>query len=381
MDELERRVAEGLSRPAPEPGRPPEGLGRRIVSGTAARKRRRRATAAAVGFAVVAAAFPMVLGFPTEGNGRGPASVSASRDGNGAGSASPAPNGPAVVPRVLPNGDRFRAVALGRDGSVLGTAESVDGEGTVTPRRGVWLAGPGGSAPARIHDTSEETLPYLWTMANGATARIWPDGETLTCLPASGNKPAHPLGEGWDGREPFYAERDLIVWWDAGEDALSVAAGCDGPVRTLPVEGTLEAFADPYAYVRAGRTMQQVDVRSGASAAIPLPPVDDPSAGFAAGPGALAWADGDTLTVQKLGPGGDRRVLHDLPYGRDDEYIGRITIGDGVVVYSASHQDRDTGAAMVYDLRTGRRSPLPGEALAAGDRLLWRDGDTYRLTR
>ncbi|MQY04617.1 hypothetical protein [Actinomadura macrotermitis] len=351
MDELEHAIAERLLAAAAEP---PPGLGGRVLAEARSRRRWRRAVlaAAALGTAGVMAGALVV------------ASGAASPD-----AVAPPPGpGERLISRVLPDGARLRALALGPDGSVLGMAVTRAGE----PRPGVWLAGPAARTPRRVGDVPAGALPYLWTMAEGSGGHLWPERQTIRCLPAAGG-PATALGRGWSGRERFHADGGVIVW-DAG-DTLAVAAGCAGPVRDIPAKGTLEAFSYPYAFVRAGAVMRKIDVATGRAEELRLPSGEQPSGGFAAGPGILAWADGDTLTVWA---GTRRRVLHRLPRAAGHDV--RLTAGRGRVVCSATAQDGDTGQALVYDVATGRRTDLPGEALAAGDRLLYRDGDLYRLS-
>lgn len=57
----------------------------------------------------------------------------------------------------------------------------------------------------------------------------------------------------------------------------------------------------------------------------------------------------------------------------------RLSAGAHVVVVSVEHQDFDDAVAIAYDLRNGKRYPLPGQAWTAGDWLLWRDGEDYLL--
>ncbi|MFI0449304.1 hypothetical protein [Actinomadura sp. 6N118] len=382
MDEFELKVAEHL-RTAGGDERPPSGLGARIVSGAGRRRRgRHQLTAVAVVGVGATLAIPVIII-----SVRDQASPKPSLSVTQAATVSPRPP-MATISRRLPGGDRFKAMALGSDGTVLGGAVAVDSDGFVAPRRGVWQVRPGGRSAERVSDTPSGSLPFLWLMAVGGAGRVWPERETLKCLPAgeSGeaqageSSRAHTLKAGWDGREPFFVGEGVIVWSDPDRGELIVANGCEAPPRTVPVKATLEAFAHPYAFVRpaSGGLVEQVDVRTGAKTTIRTNA--DSSGAFGAGPDTLAWASGDTLTVHALRSGA-RRVVHGLPYARNAEYSVRITVGDGLVVYSATHQDADTARSLVYDLRTGKRSTVQGEAWAAGDLLLWREADSYRLAQ
>ena len=73
------------------------------------------------------------------------------------------------------------------------------------------------------------------------------------------------------------------------------------------------------------------------------------------------------------------QTLDSVPHGGQEYYRQRLTAGEHVVVCSSEHQDFDDAAAIAYDLRSGERFALPGEAWAAGGWLLWRDGADYLL--
>ncbi|KAB2348324.1 hypothetical protein [Actinomadura rudentiformis] len=372
MDEFELKVAEHL-RTAGGDERPPSGLGARIVSRAGHRRRRRHQLAAAVAVGAGATlAIPVIVISVREQTSPEPNSSVTQ-----AVTVSPQP-AVATISRRLPGGDRFKAMALGPDGTVLGGAVTIDSDGFVDPRPGVWQIKPGGASAEHVSDTPSGSLPFLWLMAVGGSGRVWPERETLKCLPAGKSGRANTLKARWDGREPFFAGKDVIVWSDPDRGELIVANGCEGEPRRLPVKATLEAFAHPYAFVRPGSSglVEQVDVRTGAKTTIRTDA--DSSAVFGAGPDTLAWASGDTLTVHTLHSGA-RRTVHGLPYARKAEYGTRITVGDGLVVYSASHQDTDSARSLVYDLRTGKQSMLQGDAWASGDLLLWREADSYRL--
>ncbi|MFC9977355.1 sigma factor [Spirillospora sp. NPDC127200] len=344
---------------------PETGLAGRIVA--AARARRR------VRVKVMAAGLAFATGFVLSVPGLVVGWREGVRPGAAAGS-----DGDVVISRALPGGQRFRAMALGADGSVLGLPVTVDGEGKVIAQRGVWLAGPGTATPRRIQDTPPDSLPYLWAMATGTAGHVWPDGDRLRCLPRGGSGGARTLRAGWDGHDRFHVGPGAIVWRLADRNELAVSASCEGVVRTVPAKGTLEGFSQPYAYVRSGRTLWQVNVDGGQRREFRLPDAE-PEA-FAAGPGAFAWA-GEELGVQPLASGARRQVVRGLPHAGEPAFLARLTVGEHLAVYSAAHQDREQAASLVYDLRDGRRTPVAGEAWAAGPYLLRQEGDAYRLTR
>jgi hypothetical protein len=358
VDDLERDVAESLRTLAP--AAPPPGLAERILTRTAARRRsrrRRRAVAAITALAACAAAAVAVADLRRD---TPPAAVQPPE---------------VTIQRGLPGGQRFKAMAVGQDGTVLGMAISIGRDGETDPREGVWAASPTEPVPRRIAATGPGSLPYLWTMATGDHARVWTDGDRLTCLDSSGGE-ARMLGAGWTGRERFYTERGLVVWGDAS-GGVAVASGCDGPTRMVPATGTLAAFSYPDAFVTdgGGRTWQ-VDVRSGVKSAVPGVPGSPVE--MAAGPTALAWVTGGGLTIRDRTTGKDTTS----PAFVDDEDRSiQLTVGRKVVAYSSSSQDTDAGLSRVYDLRTGAYTNKPGPALVAGDWLLLQAGDTYRLTR
>ncbi|MEU5876289.1 hypothetical protein [Spirillospora sp. NPDC047279] len=379
MDELEHKVAEHLLAAATDPGtHPSAGLGEAVLAGTAARRRRRRTLVTAVAAGVAATMAVPVAVFAASG-----------RDG----ARPPDPAKPvtsvtpsavqtrgALIPRSLPGGRTFRAMALGPDGSVLGMPVAVNGEGVQLPQRGVWLAGPEAGPPRRVADTPASALPYLWTMAVGATSRVWPEGETLRCQ-SPGRTDVRTLRASWSGREPFYVDGGLIVWGDAERRTIVTAAGCDALPHSRSLPGPLVAVSDQNAYARTRPDrVEQVNLRHGGRR--PLVAETSDEAVFGAGPGTLAWADRGRLTVQRLtGSGQQSVVARRLPFAGRPGYTGTVTVGLNVVVYSAVHQDTGDGGALVVDLRTGAQVTFPGAAWAAGDLLLRDLGDGYLLER
>jgi len=357
VDDLERDVAEHL-RALLVADAPPAELADRILTRTAARRRRRRAIAAVTVVTALVVCGAAAVGVAGVRNGSDPQPVAAPSE--------------VTIQRGLAGGQRFKAMALGPDGTVLGTAVSVGPDGAEHLRGGVWKASPTVVVPRRVQSTSAGSLPYLWTMAVGDRVQVWPEGERLKCLGPNGS--VRTIGAGWSGRERFYAERGLVVWGHAGR-GVAVASGCDGPTRTIPVKGFLKGFSYPLAFVTEGAKTWQVDVRSSAKSAVARAPRSPDE--IVAGPTALAWVTGDDLTVRDRATGTDRTVR--LPVYQSSSI--QITLGDHVLAYSGSGEDGDEGQARVYDLRTGAYVDEPGPALAAGGWLAVQAGDVYKLTR
>ncbi|MBO2454492.1 hypothetical protein J4573_45905 [Actinomadura barringtoniae] len=359
MDDLERDVAEQL-RTLLVADPPPAGLAERILTRTAARRRRRRAVAAAGAFVVCGA---VVVGVAGARNGSDPAPAAVAV----------APPSAVTIQRGLAGGQRFKAMALGSDGTVLGTSVSVGSDGASEPRGGVWTAGPSVVVPRRVQSTGAGSLPYLWTMAVGDRVQVWPEGERLKCLGPNGV--VRTIGDGWSGRDRFYTERGLVVWGRVGGRGVAVASGCDGPTRTILVKGLLKGFSYPLAFVSDGVKTWQVDVRSGAKSAVPRAPRSPDE--IAAGPNAIAWVVGDDLTIRDRATGAERSVR--LPAYESSS--NQVSVGAHVVVYSGDDEDGDGGRARVYDVRTGSYADERGPALAAGGWLLVQAGDVYKLSR
>ncbi|MFI0482274.1 hypothetical protein [Actinomadura sp. 9N215] len=381
MDELERKLEELLTSPFKDEY-PPESLRSQILERVAA-ARRHRVAAGTVTLAAVAALAPIIAMQAV--SERSPAdepatvTVTATATSGQTGLGALVDPGTIVrIPRDLPGKSPFEAMALGRDGTVLG-APQIGASGNSQRSTGIWRAGPDGGLPALVAETGPEVRAYLWAMAAGVPGYLWPDGERLSCRGPDGEGPTRTLDEAWGGRDRFFADGPAFVW-GRNARALLVATACGGQIRNYPISGTLEALSYPHAIVRSGSDLRSVDVRDGAIR--DLRRLESSSdLVFAANPHLVAWAGGGALTVLDRDTGRSRQILHTLPHEADTAYAGRITAGNRIIVYTAAHQDRDEAETVVYDVRTGREARLGGEAWTAGDWLLWRDGADYRLAR
>lgn len=382
MDEFERRLVAGLSELFAD-AQPPASLQERILRGVAVR-RRRTATLASTAAVLVTATLVA-----------GPVAVVRSQH----------PTGPAVEPgpqvtasaepdaldelvdldaavrirRELPEQPPFQVLALGRDGTVLGVPRGGGGESILGT--GVWRAGPAGGVPELVVDTSPELSYSLWAVAVGERGYLWPQGEVLACLGPDGEGPVRTFPEGWGGRSGFSAGGEAFVWTESWR-RIVVAERCGGPVRTIPVEGEIETFAYPHAYVlsyvRPGLSaLRRVDVRTGQ--VDELGRLESEVVEVAATGNMLAWLIGDVVTIADPRTGTPTQTLEGVPHGSDDLFGQRLSAGAHVVVVSVEHQNFDDAIAIAYDLRNGKRYPLPGQAWTAGDWLLWRDGEDYLL--
>ncbi|GAA2608397.1 hypothetical protein SMC26_29050 [Actinomadura fulvescens] len=387
MDELERRVAERLTKPF-ENVEPPASLGVRVISRSAT-VRRRRAGLAAAAVAIVLIGVPVAVAQrPQPSDDRTLAATSTPSAGKSTAFALPGRTALADlidthsavrVKQSLPGNQRFEAKALGTDGTVLGTPQLGHDENDKRST-GVWRAGPGDGTPTRVAPTNPDKRAYLWSMAVNDRGYLWPDGERLACLGPGGQGGVRTFPAGWGGRENFYANGPVFLWSDEGA-ALAVADSCGGAPRTLSVPGALVAFSYPHAFVSSDGTLKQVDVRGGETRKLNAakPPQE---ALFAANGNVLVWAGDESITVLERGSQQARTVIQGLPHGDDPSYMGHLTVGERLAVYSAvPSEDDGTSASVVYDLRTGRTTSLPGKAWTAGQWLLWQDGKGYQLAK
>lgn len=69
-----------------------------------------------------------------------------------------------------------------------------------------------------------------------------------------------------------------------------------------------------------------------------------------------------------------------MPKALDAGKGGQLTVGSAVAAFTVTDPHGRVGS-FVYDLRTGRQIIWPGRVFAAGDWLLWQDGENVRLAR
>ncbi|MFI7224296.1 hypothetical protein ACIBO5_13830 [Nonomuraea angiospora] len=412
MDDLERRLAALLSEPSPDD--PPPGLADRIHRTVATRRRNRRASV----LAVAAGATAVLVGVPLAvrgGNGDAATTVNLSPT-----PASTAPSEPTVTASRRPEptvtrtvtatpdrtdvhlpagvrleqalgqlmnvtsvvdvegrtakGEPFVPAALGSDGTVLGTtpdgqAAEVDGGGG-TPKELGFRARSGLGTAADFR---------TWTEVNGSAADQrcrTADGTTRTISP-----------QGTDSRGRVWVDGGVVV----GNDVMRqpwMAKGC-AHVGTVvksgePASGVAVAFSYPDLFTaeRANdKVLRVVDVETGrVTAEHPLPEgvraqrMGDPDQKwYAAASGKwFAWVAGNTLRWTPRDTWGAVSVLHGVPTPKKG-VSPWMTAGNRLITYN-------TGAtSFVLDPVTGRRFKSPDVVLAAGDWLLWRSGDGYRL--
>ncbi|MDR8408293.1 hypothetical protein MTP10_06050 [Nonomuraea sp. 3-1Str] len=406
MDDLERRLAALLSEPSADD--PPPGLADRIHRAVATRRRNRRALvlAAAAGATAVLVAVPLAV---RGGNGDAtataklspaPASTPASISGRAASSEptvtmTPTPDqvnltAPAGVLleralRELMNvtsvvdvggrterGERFVPAALGSDGTVLGS----------TPDGQVAEVGASGGTPRELGIAARSGLGTAtgfrtWTEGSAADQRCrTADGTTRTISP-----------QGTDPRAQVWVDGGVIV----GSDVMRqpwVAKGCAGVGTVVrdgnPASGEAVAFSYPYLFTAEAandKVLRIVDVETGRVAAEhPLPEgvraqsmAEPDQEWYAAASGKwFAWVAGDTLRWVPRDSWGPVSELPGVPTP-EKGVSPWMTAGNRLVTYN-------TGAySFLLDPVTGRRYKSPDVMLAAGEWLLWRNGDGYRL--
>ncbi|MFI6733333.1 hypothetical protein ACIBI9_10415 [Nonomuraea sp. NPDC050451] len=418
MDDLERRLAVLLGEPSLDD--PPPGLADRVHRAVAARRRNRRALV----LAVAAGATAVLVGAPLAvRGGNGDAATTANLSPT---PASTAPSEPTVTasgppaPTVtasrwpeqtvtptpgqgnvnLPagvhleqalgrlmnvtsvvdvesrteKGEPFVPAALGSDGTVLGT----------TPDGQAAEVGAGGGTPKELGFPARSGLGTAtdfrtWTERNGSAADQRcraADGTTRTISP-----------QGTDPRGQVWVDGGVTV----GNDVMRqpwMAKGC-AQVGTVvrsgdPASGVAVAFSYPELFTaeRANdKVLRIVDVETGrVTAEHPLPEgvrvqrMGDPDQKwYAAASGKwFAWVAGNTLRWMPRDSWGTVSALPGVPTPKKG-VSPWMTAGNRLITYN-------TGAtSFVLDPVTGRRFKSPDVVLAAGDWLLWRSGDGYRL--
>ncbi|MFC9973273.1 hypothetical protein ACFVH6_20510 [Spirillospora sp. NPDC127200] len=297
------------------------------------------------------------------------------------------PSAPDLVDRAsivristrLPGGAVFRADALGTDGSVIGRSED----------ERVWQAGPRGGTPRSLGVRASGGL------ATGPGFATWiaKDGWDLTCRTADGRtQVVSPQGAAPD--RPAFADGGVVVASDPMAQPFS-AKGCTKG-RTVsghgkPALGTAKAFAHPTVFVAEpsnDRVLREVDVTTDdvvwehplpAGVGVQTMGREEQRWQAAANDRYFAWAvDGVLRIVDRSDWKRPLALLGGRPFTTAGDTEARLTAGDRLVVYSTiTGNDR----SLVYDTRTRTATTWPGEVHAAGDRVMWRDGDDYLTAR
>ncbi|MGW0195268.1 hypothetical protein [Nonomuraea sp. NPDC003201] len=412
MDDLERRLAALLSEPSPDD--PPPGLADRIHRAVATRRRNRRALV----LAVAAGSTAVLVGVPLAvRGGNGDAATTANLSPT---PATTTPSEPTVTASKWPEptvtrtvtatphqadvrlpagvrleqalrqfmnvtsvvdvegrtaqGEPFVPAALGSDGTVLGA----------TPDGQVAEVDAGGGTPEELGFRARSGLGTAadfrtWTELNGSAADQrcrTADGTTHTISP-----------QGTDPRGRVWVDGGVVV----GNDVMRqpwMAKGCAQVGKVVksgePASGVAVAFSYPDLFTaeRANdKVLRIVDVETGkVTAEHPLPDgvraqrMGDPDQKwYAAASGKwFAWVAGDTLRWTPRDTWGAVSVLPGVPTPKKG-VSPWMTAGNRIITYN-------TGAtSFVLDPVTGRRYKSPDVVLAAGDWLLWRSGDGYRL--
>ncbi|MEU7897021.1 hypothetical protein AB0B45_29680 [Nonomuraea sp. NPDC049152] len=391
MDEMESRLVEVLG----DPGEtvPPPGLADRVHRGVTVRRRRRRVLALAAGACAVALAVAVPVAVRQAG-GEGQtvaASVVGLED-----LVDPAHS--VTVPARTPEGKEFLPLALGEDGSLIG----VGGKGDT------WEIGPEGGPLRPLEQASSGAL------GAGPGVRVFAGGGffgPLMCRDRSGITTAISP-KGIKDFTPVWVSGGTIV----GSDPLLrpwKAKGCTKGT-TLPVRGEAVAFSYPDLFVVDpfdGNGLRQVDVDSGKTVARrPLPEGVNVRTGgnrwqlwlAAVNRDTFAWVVNGVLRTADRATWQVTEGRRALPFAAEMDWGGRyfsmkekiepgaentyphlnasLTAGNRLVAYTALGETPGW-RSVVHDPRTGRSFELPGKTYAAGDWLVWLDGDAYRLAK
>ncbi|TDD83031.1 hypothetical protein [Actinomadura rubrisoli] len=327
------------------------------------------------------------------------------------------------IPAGLPGGAAFTADTVGADGTVLG--RSADSR--------VWRAGARGGTPRPLGVRAQGGL----TAGPGHVTWIEPGKWELKCrTPDGATRVIGPQGA--TAERPVLASGGAIIGSDIMEQPF-VTGGCASPGRVMDTRGKgslglAVALSYPTAFVtdlHSDRVVREVDVRTdkvirehplpagvkpqaiggnlqgGSGQVIVEAPASYP---FKVRGGARKGASTQKkVRMQVLGPekaiveqrwqaaANDRyfawavdgvlRIvdredwkrtitpLRGRTFSPAQAALGRLTAGDRVIAYTAA------GRSVVYDTRTRVAATYQGEVYAAGDWLLWRAGNDYRLAR
>ncbi|MEV0586829.1 hypothetical protein [Nonomuraea sp. NPDC050310] len=381
MDDLETRLGEVLA--GPGEARPPAGLAGRVHAGVVTRRRRRRAVAAGACVLALAVAIPLTV---RQASDPGRTTVAASA--GGIADLVDLPGSIALPPRT-PEGTTFFPEVIGEDGSVLGRTDQ---------DKKVWAAGP---HTQELQPVTDAAAQVLGTGEGGL--RLWAGASSaypLSCQDASGAT-SDPSPQGYDPAGPFWVSHG----WVAANDPMRqpwTAKGC-AKGTTVSGQGRFSsghavAFAYPDLFVAEesnDRVVRQVDVESGREVAerpLPegVPPVTmaDPGKDWlaAANGSTFAWVVDRTLRTAPRDTWTPTTVPVKLPTAtpvtvqQTTVPQAKLTMGDRLIAYTAL--ELEVGwKSVVHDPVTGRSVELPGRAYAAGEWLVWQDGDSYRLAR
>ncbi|MFD0687080.1 hypothetical protein [Actinomadura fibrosa] len=356
---------------------------------------RRAITVPSAAVAVAAAAAAVPLAFPGLADG-GPAAAS---DTGGFPPELVDESTIVRIPAKLPGGATFTADTLGADGTVLG--RSADSR--------VWKAGPRGGTPKPLGVRAQGGL----AAGQGFVTWIAPGAWELNCRTPNGRtRVIGPQGATPDS--PVFAGGGRIIASDPMDQPF-VTTGCTTG-DTLASPGKAVAFSYPILFtvdVYTKHVLREVDVRTGRivrehplptgvrTVRIPEPEMRldrERSKGgvkaYTAKPSAekqpeeqqwqaaandryFAWGVNGVLRVMDRRTWKELKPLPMLPSTRERAEGARLTAGSHVIAYSVPG-----GSTMLYDTRS-RTVPYlyRREVYAAGDWLLWRAPDGYRLAK
>ena len=273
--------------------------------------------------------------------------------------------------------------------------ESFDANGFDSFSHAVVLDG----SAAKVSELPTVKIDLRNGMAGDAESVYWiGDGFALWCHERITGQ-QHRMGPDPVVVGSVHVDRGHVMWsaftapGDGSSTTSYAAEGC-GTARRVDLAGVMVALDWPYVYVRnstPGWGLRQVNVETGTSATVPIPPVGvmgpevaDETGVFGADGDTLAWTLRRRVFVMDLTTGSTRRLPVQIPLvtgvnGR----ITTVTVGASSVAVAATGIDGgpDSTWGLLYDVRTGRVTETPGEAWAAGPWTAWLDGDNYVISR
>ncbi|MFL6073342.1 MAG: hypothetical protein ACJ73S_08115 [Mycobacteriales bacterium] len=367
MDSFAERIAAGLSVPA----EPPAGLVEDILHGVRrGRLLRRTGTALAAVLLLAAAGLGIALAGPGRPDGVR-AGALAAFTGAGRGERYPTPAGATVL-------------ALTPSGAAL----AVSG-GT---RRTLWLLRPDGNwtvldhGHSRLADWATDGTVVAWTWT-ATDERGW------KCLDRPGGTPV-TLTLDPTGYQRMFVDQGRLVY---GYGDIHLLTGCrdDQVVSPADWDGSVVGLRWPVAYLSTDQGVSAKDLRDGTvtplAGGVPIPAGGTVAA--ADEQGAL-WVTspevrGKTWQRWSFGgqpAGGRPTTLATIPWSNGERRAsaGRTLLA--VFVTRRPHEspmhlayDEDPATSVVYEPATGRHRRVDGAVLVAGDLLLHREGNGYRL--